>query len=138
MFTTDPAPSSVAPVTVVHRPLSTSNLYIAHVRHVGVSYSVEAEAERSGATLTGLYVEPIPPFDAIPAVVHKAGKAMYVRAVRAHTAGDLSTHRLSAADRRVWQRCTVRIGPSARHGRRRVGDIVAGWRDAGRPPYTMR
>jgi hypothetical protein len=69
-------------------------MYIVRVQHGGISYTVEAEAERSDAKLTGLYVEPIPAFESIPTVLHKAGKAMYVRAVRAYTAGDRSTHRL--------------------------------------------
>jgi hypothetical protein len=94
VFTTDPVTPSVPRVTLVHRLFTTSNLYTVRVQHAGVTYLVEAEAERSDAKLVGLYVEPIPAFDSIPAVLHKAGRAMYVRAVQAYTSGDLSTHRL--------------------------------------------
>jgi hypothetical protein len=79
---------------LVHRPFTTSNLYLAHVQHGGITYTVEAEASRSDAKLVGLYVEPIPPFDSIADVIHKAGKALYVAAVRAYTAGDTRKHRL--------------------------------------------
>jgi len=92
--TINPVTSSVARITVVHRPFAPSNAYTVTVKHGGITYTVEAEAERSDGRLTGLYVEPVPPFAEIPAVVNKAGQALYVAAVRAITAGDTSTHRL--------------------------------------------
>jgi hypothetical protein len=81
-------------VSIAHRPFALSNLYTAIVRHAGVTYTVEAEADRSDAKLTGLYVAPVPPFDSIPPVLDVAGKALYVAAVRAYTAGDSQKHRL--------------------------------------------
>ncbi len=95
MTTTDPAATSIAPrVSIVHRPLCPSNMYVVTVQHAGTAYTVEVEANRSDAKLTGLYVEPIPAFDDIPSVLHMAGKALYVAAVRAYSAGDLPKHRL--------------------------------------------
>jgi hypothetical protein len=69
-------------------------MYIARVRHGGIAYTVEAEAERSDGKLVGLFICPTPDFDSIPTVLDKAGKALYVAAVRAYTAGDIQTHKL--------------------------------------------
>jgi hypothetical protein len=93
-MTSVPVTSSVARISMVHRVFSSSNLYIAHVQHGGVAYTVEVEAERSDGRLTSLDVEPVPPFADIPTVVNKAGRSLYVAAVRAITAGDTHSHRL--------------------------------------------